>query len=120
MSLPKRYDTILGEGGVNLSGGQKQRLSIARTLSKGSEIILFDEATSALDNSSQEYIKKTINNLVDNHTVVIVAHRLSTIMDADVIHVVDAGKIVASGTHRELLETCNIYKNLYETESLNS
>lgn len=120
MSLPKRYDTILGEGGVNLSGGQKQRLSIARTLSKNSKVILFDEATSALDNASQEYIKKAIDNLVKDHTVVIVAHRLSTIMDADVIHVVDKGKIKATGTHEELLKTSKIYKNLYETESLNS
>lgn len=120
MSLPKKYDTVLGEGGVNLSGGQKQRLSIARTLSKGSEIILFDEATSALDNTSQEYIKKTIDNLVKNHTVVIVAHRLSTIMDADIIHVVSNGKIVASGRHNELLNSSNIYRELYETESLNS
>ena len=120
MSLPKQYDTILGEGGVNLSGGQKQRLSIARTLSKKSKVILFDEATSALDNNSQEYIKKAIDNLVKDHTVVIVAHRLSTIIDADVIHVVDNGKIVASGTHEELLNKSNIYKNLYETESLNS
>ena len=120
MSLPKKYDTVLGEGGVNLSGGQKQRLSIARTLSKGSEIILFDEATSALDNTSQEYIKKTIDNLVKNHTVVIVAHRLSTIMDADIIHVVSNGKIVASGRHNELLNCSNIYRELYETESLNS
>lgn len=120
MSLPKKYDTVLGEGGVNLSGGQKQRLSIARTLSKGSEIILFDEATSALDNTSQEYIKKTIDNLVKNHTVVIVAHRLSTIMDADIIHVVSNGKIVASGKHNELLNCSNIYRELYETESLNS
>ena len=120
MSLPKKYDTVLGEGGVNLSGGQKQRLSIARTLSKGSEIILFDEATSALDNTSQEYIKKTIDNLVKNHTVVIVAHRLSTIMDADIIHVVSNGKIVASGRHNELLNSSNIYIELYDTESLNS
>ena len=120
MSLPNGYDTILGEGGVNLSGGQKQRLAIARTLSKKSKVILFDEATSALDNNSQEYIKKAIDNLVKDHTVVVVAHRLSTIMDADVIHVVDKGKIVASGTHDELLKTNKIYKNLYETESLNS
>ena len=120
MALPNKYDTILGEGGVNLSGGQKQRLSIARTLSKGSKVILFDEATSALDNSSQDYIKRTINNLVKDHTIVIVAHRLSTIMDADIIYVVDNGKIVSSGTHKELLKTSNIYKNLYETESLNS
>ena len=120
MSLPNKYDTILGEGGVNLSGGQKQRLSIARTLSKGSKVILFDEATSALDNSSQDYIKRTIDNLVKDHTIVIVAHRLSTIKDADIIYVVDNGKIVSSGTHKELLKTSNIYKNLYETESLNS
>ena len=120
MSLPKKYDTVLGEGGVNLSGGQKQRLSIARTLSKGSKIVLFDEATSALDNKSQEYIKKTIDNLVKDHTIVIVAHRLSTIIDADIIFVVDDGKVVSSGTHNELLKTSDIYKNLYETESLNS
>lgn len=120
MSLPKKYDTILGEGGVNLSGGQKQRLSIARTLSKGSKIILFDEATSALDNNYQEYIKKTIDNLIKDHTIIIVAHRLSTIIDADIIYVVEKGKLLASGTHKELLKTNKIYKNLYETESLNS
>ncbi len=117
MSLPLKYNTILGEGGVNLSGGQKQRLSIARTLAKKSKIILFDEATSALDNNSQDYIKKSIDNLVKKHTVVIVAHRLSTIIDADVIHVVDKGKIVASGTHEKLLKTSKIYKKLYENES---
>ena len=120
MSLPKEYDTLLGESGINLSGGQKQRLSIARTLSKGSEVILFDEATSALDNNSQDYIKKTIDNLVDNHTIVIVAHRLSTIIDADIIHVVDNGRVIATGKHKELLNSCKIYRNLYETESLNS
>ena len=120
MSLPKGYDTLLGEGGVNLSGGQKQRLAIARTLAKKSKVILFDEATSALDNSSQNYIKKTIDNLVKDHTVIIVAHRLSTIIDADIIYVVDKGKIAGSGTHTELLKTNKIYKNLYETESLNS
>lgn len=118
MSLPKGYDTLLGEGGVNLSGGQKQRLAIARTLSKKSKVILFDEATSALDNNSQNYIKKAIDNLVKDHTVIIVAHRLSTIMDADIIHVVDAGQVVASGTHHELLKSSSIYRNLYETESL--
>lgn len=119
MSLPNKYDTMLGEGGVNLSGGQKQRLSIARTLSRKSKVILFDEATSALDNNSQEFIKKAIDNLVKDHTVIIVAHRLSTIMDADVIHVVDKGKIVASGTHEELLNKNEIYSNLYQNESLN-
>lgn len=116
MSLPKKYNTILGEGGVNLSGGQKQRLSIARTLSKKGKVILFDEATSALDNESQEYIKKAIDNLIKNHTIIIVAHRLSTIIDADIIHVVDQGKIIASGTHEQLLKTNKIYQDLYKTE----
>ena len=120
MSLPKKYNTLLGEGGVNLSGGQKQRLAIARTLSKKGKIILFDEATSALDNESQEFVKKAIDNLVKDHTIVIVAHRLSTIMDADIIHVVQKGKIVASGKHEELLKSNKIYQSLYKTESSNS
>lgn len=116
-SLPKKYDTLIGEGGVNLSGGQKQRLAIARTLLLNTKVILFDEATSALDNESQEYIKKTIDNLVKNHTIIIVAHRLSTIIDADVINVIDNGKLVGTGTHNELLETCNAYKKLYLIEN---
>ena len=120
MSLPNNYDTKLGEGGVNLSGGQKQRLSIARTLAKKSKVVLFDEATSALDNNSQEYIKKAIDKLVKDHTVIIVAHRLSTIMDADIIYVIDNGSIAAYGTHEELLKTNETYKNLYKNETLNS
>ena len=120
MTLPNKYDTVLGEGGVNLSGGQKQRIAIARALIKQSKIILFDEATSALDNNSQDHIKRTIDELAKDHTVVIVAHRLSTIIDADVIYVVDGGKIVGEGTHEDLLKTNKIYRNLYETESLNS
>jgi len=102
-----------------LSGGQKQRLAIARTLLLNTKVILFDEATSALDNESQEYIKKTIDNLVKNHTIIIVAHRLSTIIDADVINVIDKGKLVGTGTHNELLETCNAYKKLYLIENEN-
>jgi ATP-binding cassette subfamily B protein len=120
MSLPKGYDTIIGEGGVNLSGGQKQRLAIARTLLLNTKVILFDEATSALDNESQEYIKKTIDELVKNHTVIIVAHRLSTIVDADEINIIDKGRLLASGTHEKLLNSCEIYKNLYSGEDLNS
>ena len=120
MSLPNKYDTIIGEGGVNLSGGQKQRLAIARTLLLNTKIILFDEATSALDNESQEYIKKTIDELVKDHTIVIVAHRLSTIVDADTIHVIDKGRLAASGTHQELLKTSKIYKGLYNSESSSS
>jgi len=117
MSLPKKYDTIIGEGGVNLSGGQKQRLAIARTLLLNTKIILFDEATSALDNESQKYIKKTIDNLVKDHTIIIIAHRLSTIIDADIINVIDKGKLVGTGTHKELLKNNKVYKKLYDTES---
>lgn len=120
MSLPKKYDTLIGEGGVNLSGGQKQRLAIARTLVLNTKIILFDEATSALDNESQEYIKKTINELVKDHTIIIVAHRLSTIVDADVINIIDKGKLLASGTHKKLMKELDVYSNLYHSESLES
>lgn len=117
MSLPLKYDTIIGEGGVNLSGGQKQRLAIARTLLIDTKIILFDEATSALDNESQAYIKKTIDNLVKDHTIIIIAHRLSTIVDADIINVIDEGKLVASGTHNDLLNSNSVYQKLYSNES---
>ena len=117
MSLPDKYDTIIGEGGINLSGGQKQRLAIARTLLLNTKIILFDEATSALDNESQDYIKKTIDNLVKDHTIVIVAHRLSTLVDADVINVIDKGKLESTGTHEELLKKSKVYKNLYSNEN---
>ncbi len=116
MSLPKGYDTIIGEGGVNLSGGQKQRIAIARTLILNTKIILFDEATSALDNESQEYIKMTIDNLIYDHTIIIVAHRLSTIVDADVIHVVNEGMLESSGTHKELLDKSKVYQRLYANE----
>jgi ATP-binding cassette subfamily B protein len=120
MSLPEGYNTIIGEGGVNLSGGQKQRIAIARTLLLNTKIILFDEATSALDNESQEYIKKTIDSLVKDHTIIIVAHRLSTIVDADVINVIDKGKLAAQGTHKELLNSSTVYNKLYTNESSNS
>ena len=116
MSLPKKYDTMIGEGGINLSGGQKQRLAIARALLKDSKIILFDEATSALDNENQSKIKKAIDNLVKDHTIIIVAHRLSTIIDADIIYLIDGGKVVDEGTHKSLLRKNKIYKTLYENE----
>ncbi len=118
MSLPNKYDTVIGEGGVNLSGGQKQRIAIARTLLKNTKVIFFDEATSALDNESQEYIKKTIDDLVKTHTIIIVAHRLSTIMDADVIYVIDDGKVSDKGTHEELMKSSKMYKKLYSPEVL--
>ena len=117
MTLPKKYHTKIGEGGVNLSGGQKQRLAIARALSKKSKIILFDEATSALDNESQEKIIQVIQKISKDHTILTIAHRLSTRIDADVIHVMDEGKIVASGTHEELLEKNKIYQDLYKNNA---
>lgn len=119
MSLPNGYETIIGEGGVNLSGGQKQRIAIARTLLINTKIILFDEATSALDNESQEYIKQTIDNLILDHTVIIVAHRLSTIVDADTICVIEDGCLEATGTHKELLKNSKTYKSLYLIDSTN-
>ena len=118
MSLPKKYDTLIGEGGVNLSGGQKQRLAIARSLLKNSKVILFDEATSALDNESQNAIKKSIDELVKDHTVLIIAHRLSTIIDADEIYIIRKGKVYAKGTHQELMDNNKYYQKLYTSEEI--
>ena len=118
MSLPDQYNTLIGEGGVNLSGGQKQRIAIARTLLKDTKVILFDEATSALDNESQEYIKKTIDDLVKTHTIIIVAHRLSTIIDADIIYVINKGIVDSYGTHEELIHKSKTYQKLYSPEVL--
>lgn len=116
MSLPKKYNTMVGENGVILSGGQKQRLAIARALLMKTEIILFDEATSALDNETQSEIQKAIDNLKGEYTILIVAHRLSTVIDCDRIFVVDDGKILDSGSHKELLKKCEFYRNLYEKD----
>ena len=115
-SLPNKYDTIVGEGGINLSGGQKQRLAIARAFVQKTEIILFDEATSALDNETQAKIQQAIYNLQKEYTILIIAHRLSTIKSADRILVLDNGNIVGEGTHTKLLKTCKLYKELYENE----
>ena len=105
-SLPDGYDTIIGEGGINLSGGERQRLAIARALIQKTEIILFDEATSALDNETQANIKKAIDNMKNEYTILIIAHRLSTVIDCDRILFLDEGKIKAEGTHQELLNSC--------------
>lgn len=113
MSLPNKYNTILGEGGVILSGGQKQRIAIARALLTGAKIILFDEATSALDNETQSEIQEAISSLKGDYTLIIVAHRLSTIIDSDKIFVIEDGALADSGTHCELLDRCSLYKNLY-------
>lgn len=116
ISMKNGYDTIVGENGAILSGGQKQRIAIARVLIKKSKIILLDEATSSLDNNNQEKIKNVIKDLAKDHTVIIVAHRLSTIVDSDNILVLDKHRICASGTHDELMKDCLEYKNLYEIE----
>lgn len=116
MSLPNKYETLVGENGIILSGGQKQRLAIARALLMQTEIILFDEATSALDNETQEQIQKAIDNLKGEYTILIIAHRLSTVIDADKIFVVNDGTIIDYGTHHELLKKCEFYKNLYSKD----
>ena len=115
-TLPDKYDTIIGEGGVTLSGGQRQRLAIARALIQKTEIILFDEATSALDNETQSKIQEAIHNMKGEYTILIIAHRLSTVVGADRILLVDNGKVVAEGTHKELLKKNSLYKHLYENE----
>lgn len=116
-TLPNKYDTIVGEGGVTLSGGQKQRLAIARALLLKTEILLFDEATSALDNATQSKIQEAISNLKGEYTILIVAHRLSTVIDADRILVVNDGVIEAVGSHKELLKKSKTYQELYEKEA---
>lgn len=115
-TLPNKYDTIVGEGGVNLSGGQRQRLAIARALIQNTKIILFDEATSALDNETQAKIQTAIDNLKGNYTIIIIAHRLSTIVNCDKIFILEDGKISDKGTHQQLLKTNKYYKKLCETE----
>ena len=116
LTLPKQYDTVVGEGGIMLSGGQKQRLAIARAFIQKTEIILFDEATSALDNETQTEIKKAIDNLSKDYTILIIAHRLSTVLDCDRILFLEEGKITCQGTHEELLKNSEGYRRLYETE----
>lgn len=116
MSLPDKYDTKIGEGGVALSGGQRQRIAIARALLRNTKIILFDEATSALDNETQKKIQEAINNMKGEYTILIIAHRFSTILNSDKIMVLDNGKITAEGTHEELLKKSKEYKKLYESE----
>ena len=116
--MPKGLDTNVGEGGVKLSGGQKQRLAIARALLRNTKIILFDESTSSLDNFSQNEIKKSIDALSHNSTVVIVAHRLSTIKNADIIYFIDDGQIEACGTFDELFESNEKFQKLFVAENI--
>ena len=117
-TLPDKYDTLVGEGGLTLTGGQRQRLAIARALLKKSNIILLDEATSALDNETQNEIKKAISNMKGSYTIIIVAHRLSTVIDSDRIILIDKGKVIDEGSHDYLIKSSDVYKNLYEKESI--
>jgi ATP-binding cassette subfamily B protein len=116
ISLPDGYDTQIGERGVKLSGGQKQRISIARVFLKNPSVLILDEATSALDSSTEILIQQSLDKLCEGRTCIVVAHRLSTIRNADRIFVITDGKAVESGTHEELMEYGGIYKNLYELQ----
>ncbi len=117
MSLDDKFESRIGESGVQLSGGQKQRLAIARALLRKSTILLLDEATSALDNESQDKIKESINNMKNEKTIIIVAHRLTTVMDCDRILFIDNNTVAADGTHAELMKACSAYRKLYNSES---
>ena len=116
IKLPDGYDTKIGENGVKLSGGQKQRISIARAILKNSPIILLDEATSALDTESEKKVQVAIRKLTENRTTLVIAHRLSTVYNADTIFVVNNGNIVSYGTHKELIEKSLEYKSLYQKQ----
>lgn len=115
-SLPNKYKTIVGEGGVTLSGGQRQRIAIARALLLNTEVLLFDEATSSLDNTTQEKIQNAIENLKGKYTILIIAHRLSTVINSDKMYVINKGTVEGVGKHKELLKTCKIYADLYKNE----
>ena len=114
--LPHQYDSIVGENGVKLSGGQKQRISIARAIIKNSKIILLDEATSSLDAESEDIVQNAINNLIKDRTTIVIAHRFSTIHNADKIFVFKNGSIIDSGNHNELMNKSNEYKSLYQKQ----
>ena len=115
-NLPNKYETLIGENGVRLSGGEKQRISIARAMMKKSSIILLDEATSALDNETESKIQEALKILTKNKTTIVIAHRLSTILNSDNIYVIDAGKVVESGKHNDLLNKSELYKKFYEKQ----
>ena len=111
--LPNGYNTTVGEHGVKLSGGQRQRIAIARAMLKNAPILLLDEATSSLDTESERYVQEALLELMKNRTTLVIAHRLSTVINADTIYVIDSGKIAESGTHLELLKNEGVYSRLY-------
>ena len=115
-NLPNKFDTLIGENGVRLSGGEKQRLSIARAMMKKSSIILLDEATSSLDSETESKIQDALQILTKNKTTIVIAHRLSTILNSNNIYVIDKGKIIANGSHKNLMLESELYKNFYEKQ----
>ncbi len=116
MDFPDGYDTIVGERGYRLSGGEKQRLAIARVLLHDPRILILDEATSALDTASEREVQKALDDLMGSRTTIAIAHRLSTVVNADVINVINGGRVVESGTHRDLLRQGGLYASLYQEQ----
>jgi ATP-binding cassette subfamily B protein len=119
-SMPDGYDTIVGERGYRLSGGEKQRIAIARVLLKDPRILVLDEATSSLDSQSEALIQAALERLMVGRTSIVIAHRLSTVLAADVILVMDKGRLVERGTHAELLQQDGLYAELYRTQFRNA
>jgi len=116
MELPDGYDTVVGERGTFLSGGQRQRLAIARAVLLDAPVLILDEATSALDAESERLVQRAIANLIRDRTTIVIAHRLSTIRRADAIVVMEAGRVIETGTHDELLLRNGQYRRLYELQ----
>jgi ATP-binding cassette subfamily B protein len=117
LGFPDGYNTLVGERGVTLSGGQKQRVAIARTVLKNPRILILDDATSSVDTETEELIRQALQRLMEKRTTFIIAHRIQSVMIADVILVLDKGRIVQKGTHKELMAQPGIYREIYELQA---